>query len=168
MIVLASDRLWLKPVQLDQFEQFYQILTDQYVRHYLCDQKVIPRSEAMAMLHQSLELFAQFGFGIWGLELKTCGSVIGFAGLWYFFGEPQPQLIYALLPAWTRQGLATEAAQAVINYSFDLLGFAYLVASCDRANLDSARLAQRLGMTFTAERLIEQQPIKFFTIHRSN
>ncbi|WP_394336181.1 hypothetical protein [Adhaeribacter arboris] len=38
---------------------------------------------------------------------------MGFAGLWFFFEEDQPHLLYGLLPEYTKSGLATEAARAV-------------------------------------------------------
>ena len=155
--------MWLKPLQIEQFEQFYQIVAT-HTR--------MSRLEVRTILQQSVELFRQFGFGIWGLELKTCGTMVGFAGLWYFGDQAQPQLVYGLLPAWTKQGLATEGARAVLDYSFDVLRFDYLVASCDRANLDSGRVAIRLGMELTAasmiDRQINQQGLNFFTICRSN
>ena len=35
---------------------------------------------------------------------------IGMVGLWEFFDEPQPQLLYALLPEHTGKGIADEAS----------------------------------------------------------
>lgn len=86
--------------------------------------------------------------------------------MWYFFAENQPQLAYALLPKVTKQGYATEAATRILNYCFDELGYDYLIASCDRSNLESQQLARRLGMKQTEERLINGKPTVLFRIDK--
>ena len=63
--------------------------------------------------------------------LKETNEVIGYTGLWYFFNEKQPQLIYALLKQFTKRGYALEASKAIIQYSFNTLGFQYLIAATD-------------------------------------
>jgi [ribosomal protein S5]-alanine N-acetyltransferase len=166
MSILETARLWLKPTQENDLITFHRILSDPFVRQYLCDDQVFTWQKAVEMLTESLSLFAQERFGLWLIELKSSVNhnpeIIGFAGLWYFFGEPQPQLVYALLPQSTKQGFATEAAEAVISYCFESLGFSYLIACCDRPNLDSQRLAVRLGMAEVDQRVIDGKLIVFF------
>jgi len=58
--------------------------------------------------------------------LKNENTYAGFAGLWSFFGEDQPQLLYALAPNEIKKGYAAEASKAVINYAFNKLKFKYL------------------------------------------
>jgi [ribosomal protein S5]-alanine N-acetyltransferase len=176
MCVLETTRLRLKPTQANDLEIFYRILVDPFVRRYLCDDRAFSREKAVEMLNENLSLFMQERFGLWLIELKavinqnaeTKREVIGFTGLWYFFGEPQPQLVYALLPELIGQGFATEAAQAVIGYCFENLGFSYLIASCDYLNLDSQKLAFRLGMVEVEIREIDNQSIVFFLAQNPN
>ena len=40
---LETARLGLKPVKSSDFEVFYNILTDGFVRKYLCDDEILPR-----------------------------------------------------------------------------------------------------------------------------
>ncbi len=88
-------------------------------------------------------------------------------GLWYFFEEEQPQLVYALLPEATQKGYATEASLKILEYCFHELGYEYLVASCDRPNVESLKLAQRLGMSEVAQRHIDDKPVVFFKIENN-
>lgn len=55
------------------------------------------------------------GWGLWKLQLKKEDIYAGFAGLWSFFGEEQPQSLYALLPNEIKKGYAAEVSKAVIN-----------------------------------------------------
>ena len=57
--------------------------------------------------------FEEKRFGLWFVETKNEKEVIGLVGLWYFFEENQPQLVYALLPKATKKGYASEAAAKI-------------------------------------------------------
>jgi ribosomal-protein-alanine N-acetyltransferase len=71
-----------------------------------------------------------------------------------------------LLPTATKKGYATEAATKIIEYCFDELGFEYVVASCDRPNIESQKVAERLGMKQVEERIMNGNPILFFRIDK--
>jgi [ribosomal protein S5]-alanine N-acetyltransferase len=120
------------------------------------------------MLQESLRLFKEEKFGLWLIETKNKAEIIGFVSLWYFFAENQPQLAYALIPKATKQGYATEAAQRILDYCFNELDYDYVIASCDRPNLESQQVALRLGMKQTEERIINELPTLFFRIDKLN
>lgn len=157
---IETQRLLLKPVSENDFEPLHKILTNSFVRKYLCDDKVFSQQQTAEMLVENTKLFAEEKFGLWFVEKKNTREIIGFVGLWYFFAEKQPQLMYALLPQGTKQGYGFEAATAIVDYGFHQLGYQYLLASCDRPNLDSQKLAQRLGM----KKVKEEKDTLFFWI----
>ena len=64
------------------------------------------------------------------------------------------------------ESYATEVSTKILEYGFDELGFDYLVASCDRPNIESHKLAERLGMKQVEERTIDGNPILFFRIDK--
>jgi [ribosomal protein S5]-alanine N-acetyltransferase len=171
-LVLETSRLILKPILITDLPIFHHILTDPYVRKYLCDNLIFSQQQTAEMIAESQKLFASENLGLWLLETKNKvkqvksdrldREIMGFVGLWYFFNENQPQLAYALLPEATKKGYATEAATKIIEYCFDRLSYDYLVASSDKPNLESHQLAARLGMKQVAEKHIDGNPILFF------
>lgn len=165
-LILETSRLKLKPILASEMNILHDILVDPYVRRYLCDDQIFSVQQTSEMLQKSLKLFQEEKLGLWLIETKNNLEIIGFVGLWYFFAENQPQLAYALLPKVTKQGYATEAATRILNYCFDELGYDYLIASCDRSNLESQQLARRLGMKQTEERLINGKPTVLFRIDK--
>jgi [ribosomal protein S5]-alanine N-acetyltransferase len=177
-LVLETPRLILKPISTTDFAILQHILTDPYVRKYLCDDRIFSQQQIEEMLVESQKLFASEKLGLWLIETKKKvkpvksdrlnSGIIGFVGLWYFFAENQPQLIYALLPEVTKKGYATEAATKIMEYCFERLGYDYLVASSDKPNLESHRLAARLGMKQVAEKNVDGNPILFFKIQKSS
>lgn len=49
------------------------------------------------------------------------------------------------------RGYASEAAHAVMNYSFSTLGLHRIIATCDPRNVPSVRIMEKLGMRREAE-----------------
>jgi [ribosomal protein S5]-alanine N-acetyltransferase len=145
----------------------HRIFADSYVRKYLCDDTIFSLQQVEEMLNQSIKHFEEEKFGLWFIRVGSDSEVVGFVGLWYFFDEEQPQLIYALLPEATKNGYATEAANRILEYCFDELGYEYVVASCDQPNLESQKVAERLGMRKIDERSVDGNPIVFFRIDKS-
>lgn len=165
-LIFETQRLRLKPIEPSDRQTLHGIFIDPFVRKYLCDDRIWSMEQIDEMLTENKMFLQEQKWGLWSIEIKGDRDIIGFAGLWYFFEEQQPQLVYALLRDATGRGYATEAARAIIEYSFDELGYTYLVASTDRPNLKSQQVAERLGMRKVEERTLEDKPIVFFKLER--
>lgn len=180
-LLLSTSRLLLSPFQSNpvDLEVFHSINTDRFVRRFLWDDESIDRQTAAQILRHNQQLLERDGYGLWKISMiattpaTSKGSeeqgIMGYAGLWHFFDdEPQPQLVYALLPPFTRQGYAVEAAQAVINYSFTQLDYDYLIAATDVANVASQNVAKKLGMKQVETTDKQGKPTAFFRIDRES
>ena len=167
-MILTTERLILEPFSEDNFKKIYSVFTDEYVRRYLCDNKVLPKDQVLTFFDTSKETFKEKQFGLWAIKTKAPEEIIGFTGLFHFFDENQPQLLYALLPNYTGLGYATEASLKVIDYAFNQLKFTYLDASCDKPNKASHKTALNLGMKKIREELINDQETTFYRIHKPN
>ena len=162
-----TERLLLTPVTLADLSDLHTLLTDQAVRKFLFDDQEIPVSQTDEILHRVLDTFREKGYGLWFCRRKSTDERGGIVGLFDFFSEDQPQLLYALLPAWQGQGFATEASRSIIQYAFDELEYAYLTASCDAPNVKSIAVMERLGMRRFEEKLIEGKPLMFYQLDRT-
>ncbi len=165
-MMLKTRRLVLCPILERELNTLHGILVDSHVRKYLCDDTIFSLEQVEEMLKQSVKHFEEERFGLWLIREKDGSEAVGFVGLWNFFDEEQPQLIYALLPVALKKGYATEAADKIIEYCFDELGYEYVTASCDAPNLGSHKVIERLGMTKTKEKTIEGKPILFFWLKK--
>lgn len=142
-----SSRIDLQPVTSADAEELFAIFRDAAVRRYLLDDREVSEEWVRAEIAASAERFASIGVGLWAIRLRATARIIGFVGFREFFDPPQLQLLYALLPQFWKQGLATEAATVACAYAFDELGFAAICAATDVPNEDSAQVLQRLGMS---------------------
>lgn len=165
-LVFETQRLRLKPILESELNTLHSIFINPYVKKYLCDDKVLSLQQVEEMLIESQRLFDERKFGLWFIETKDEKEIIGFVGLWYFFGEGQPQLAYALLPEATKKGYATEAATRILKYCFNELGYQYLLASCDQPNLESRKVAERIGMREVEKKIVNGNSILFFRVEK--
>jgi RimJ/RimL family protein N-acetyltransferase len=90
----------------------------------------------------------RYGYGLWAVILKANGVLIGNCGLTHIDvdGAPEIELGYDLRSDYWGQGLATEAASAVRDHAFGVLGIARLVSLIRRGNRASQRVAEKAGM----------------------
>ena len=69
----------------------------------------------------NLRNYQQHGFGLWSLERKSSGALIGDCGLTYqdVEGRQELEIGYHVHHAMRRNGYATEAASACLDYAFE-------------------------------------------------
>lgn len=162
--VFETGRLKLVPFDTADINLLHQTLTDPFVRKYLMDDEVITFEKAAAFIGINERCFTDGGWGLWKIFVKAENVFAGIAGLWCFFGEQQPQLLYALLPDQTKQGYAIEASKAIIDYAFNGLQFKYLNASCDTPNAASREVCKKLNMKEAGEAEINSHMTTFYRL----
>lgn len=161
---LNTDRLRLTPFDFTDADLLHRTFTDPFVRKYLWDDEKISLEQAREIHKKSMEHFARDGWGLWKILVQPDETFAGFAGLWIFFDEKQPQLPYGVLPEKAKLGYATEAARAVTNFAFETLGFKYLIASCDAVHGDSRRVCDRLGMQLVGDKVSDGKLLAHYRI----
>ena len=88
------------------------------------------------------------GLGYWSLSMRS--DPHGFLG-WVLMAPedlkgPEVEIGWRLVTAARGQGLATEAARAMVGYGFDRLDLPCVIADMYRANSGSMGVARKLGM----------------------
>jgi ribosomal-protein-alanine N-acetyltransferase len=84
----------------------------------------------------------------WRIIPKAVDRVVGIAG--FIRWEPDRrcgEIGFGVVRAASGQGLMTEACRAVIDYGFAEMGLTRIEARCQLANLASARVLEKIGMT---------------------
>lgn len=165
-LMLSSKRLVLKPLTLEDTSLFLDMNQTAFVRKYLWDDQVINEDTAIEILQENERLMQESRYGLWKILLADDLSFVGYVGLWFFFDESQPQLLYALAENFSGKGYAGEASQRIIDYCFQELDFTYLTAATDEVHVASQRVAQKLGMKKIESRIEDGKPTVFFRIDK--
>jgi len=91
--------------------------------------------------------------GLWATIHKPSGQFIGRCGLipWMIDGVFEVEVAYMIDKRYWRQGLGSEAAQALVRYGFDTLHLSRIIALTDPAHTASINTARKAGLAFERE-----------------
>ncbi|MCG7494515.1 GNAT family N-acetyltransferase [Thalassobius sp. Cn5-15] len=85
------------------------------------------------------------GYGMWVIYDRDSGKALGMAGGWKPAKWPEAELAWIIWPEVAGRGYALEATHAVRDYLYAEMSWNSAVSYIDPKNLDSIRLAERLG-----------------------
>ena len=88
------------------------------------------------------------GYGMWMIHDKATDETYGMAGGWMPAQWPEREIAWIIWPDKAGHGYALEAVHAARKYFYAQLGWEGAVSYLDPKNLDSIRLAERLGAKY--------------------
>jgi RimJ/RimL family protein N-acetyltransferase len=117
------------------------------------------RSEADAAEYIAERYTSHYTAHGYGIYLVEAGGVpIGTCGFVRREGLPAPDLGYAYLAAYARQGYGREAGEAMLRYGRETLGLGEIVAFIRPGNIASASLLRNLGFVDEGEIVVPGYP----------
>jgi RimJ/RimL family protein N-acetyltransferase len=164
--VLETTRLQLRPCQIEDIQLVHTLWTNDRIRYFLFDNRVISSDEARSHIEDSLANFEQYGYGLWLVFVRDIDRFVGFAGF-LPSEEGTPSLIYGVHPDRWGYGYATEAASAVLSYALEKLALPKVRADVDEPNIASVRVLEKLGMRRTGREVVNGHPLLYFEKLRS-
>lgn len=105
------------------------------------------REGSRAWIERQIERYEHDGFGLFAIEDRATGEVIGDCGptVQQADGERYVELGWHVLAARQRQGIATEAGAACRDAAFAALEEPFLISLIRPENVPSRRVAEKLG-----------------------
>ncbi len=149
-IVLETGRLLLRPWRVVEAAVLRELWTERDSRvppHRRIDAAGRP---TLADLEDSIRRSRPSSIGLLAVERKEAGDIIGYCGLVDSARAPrgEPELAFELLRRVWRQGYATEASLAVVDWARSS-GFERLWASVWDWNTASRQVLAKVGFTET-------------------
>jgi RimJ/RimL family protein N-acetyltransferase len=150
LLTLETDRLILRRWRTEDLAPFAAINADPDVMAWMGSGPMSIQDSVVYMTRHD-SFFDTHGFGMWAVERKTDGALIGTAGL-RRFERPRHPLGSCIEAAWRfarevwGQGYATEAARAAFLDGFNRCGIRTITSWAPVANLRSQGVMQRIGM----------------------
>ena len=108
------------------------------------------RAQVESILANQRAQAAEAGFTLWWWRDRSTGELVGYVGLNRdeVEGEPVVEVGWSIAPARWGDGLAPEAAQAVLAWGFERCGLERIVSFTLPDNQRSRRVMEKIGMTF--------------------
>jgi [ribosomal protein S5]-alanine N-acetyltransferase len=149
MQTLETERLRLRPFTTDDAPFVLTLLNEPSFLRFIGDKKVRNLEDARQyLLTGPIASYNIHGFGIMLVELKDTNIPIGMCGLIKREDLPAPDIGFAFIPDYWRQGFAFEAATAVMNDARERLKLTNVLAIVNPDNDSSIKLLERLGLRF--------------------
>lgn len=148
MRILQSERMNLREMNENDADNLMEIFGDPVAMRYY--PSTFPREIAIKWIALNRSYYEKYGCGMWMCELKETGGFVGQCGIvpQTVDGVAEMEIGYLFVPKHWRRGLATEAALAVRDFGFYVLGFERLIATIYHTNAPSVKIAERIGMKF--------------------
>lgn len=153
MLILQTPRLALRHLVREDLESLFALYRDPEMRRYFPD-GTRTREETQAELEMFLHGHpVRPELGLWATVARPAHTFLGRCGLlpWQIEGQPEVELAFLIDKSRWREGLATEAALAIVEYARSKLRLRRLICLITPGNSASVRVAEKVGMSFERE-----------------
>ena len=147
MQILETSRLTLRYITSRDAEALMPILGDPEVMRFSIIGVHSPK-QIKQFIEQRLLSYLERGFGLYALVHRQNQELIGYCGFFIQSIDQQREVEigYRLAKKYWGQGLATEAAKAVLEYGQQRFNFKRFICLIEPENVRSIRVATKLGM----------------------
>ena len=169
MHILETERLVLRKINDDDFEELYRMNSDPLIMKYVGDGSTRDRNQMVKELEMLTSLYTRRpGLGIWATVLKENGTFIGASGLAPYDNTSEIELGYRILKEHWNMGYATEASVGILNYAFHILLLDKVVSSAHVDNIASRRVMEKVGMKHIDNRMHYSCMQAYYEVHRNS
>lgn len=146
---LETARLTLRRFTLDDAAFALRLVNEPSFIANIGDKGVRSLDDARRYLSEGpLAMYGKYGYGLWHAALREGGTAVGMCGLLKRDILPDVDVGYAYLPEFWGQGLAFEAAQAVLRHGAGKFGLRRIIGVVSEGNHGSIRVLEKLGLRF--------------------
>ncbi len=145
-IPIETERLIIRYVSSSDAYDMYEYSSLEEVCRYLLWSPHINMAATEGYIEFLEKRYLRGLYGDWAVELKENGKMIGTCGFANIDSESKIcEIGYVLSPFYRGKGYMTEAVNAVLEMSFELLGMEKAKLRIIKENEPSIRLAERVG-----------------------
>ncbi|MCW0233544.1 MAG: GNAT family N-acetyltransferase [Ferrovibrio sp.] len=145
MVQLETARLILRPPAKEDFDAWSHWAADEEAMKHLGG--VLPPAAVWRSIRIMAGNWALDGYSMFSVIEKATGRWIGRLGPWQPHDWPGTEVGWGLVREAWGKGYATEGATATIDWAFDHLGWTEVIHTIVPENVNSQKVAQRLGST---------------------
>ncbi|MCA9779549.1 MAG: GNAT family N-acetyltransferase [Candidatus Eremiobacteraeota bacterium] len=145
-MIAETERVRLRKATIEDAPFLRRLMNSPGWLRYIGDRQIKTDADAEAYVRNSLlESYRKHGFGLYVVEHSEQSCPIGICGLLKRDHLDAPDLGFATLPEYERQGLTSEAVRAVLKHAQEDCEIAELLAIVLEENQPSRNLLSRFG-----------------------
>lgn len=152
--ILDTERCSVREITPADVDRLYEIYADPQITKYM-ENLYENREDEIAYTEEYIRChYGFYDFGMWIVEDRETGLVIGRAGFDMRQGYEDPELGFMICTEYQNKGYATEVCRALLSYGKEKLGFEQIGSFTDPSNQASVRLLLKLGFIFRKEEMV--------------
>lgn len=161
---IETKRLLLRRFTINDVNALTKILSDPEVMHFSTQGPMDKQETWNFIENKILKNYKKDGFSFRAVIHKADNKLIGFCGLSMLEleGKEYIEIGYRFAKEYWGKGLATEAAQAIVNYAKNVLHLPKIYAIVDPANIASVRVLEKIGMQFVRKANFKDLEVNFY------
>jgi RimJ/RimL family protein N-acetyltransferase len=141
--VIETARLTIRRIVPGDAAALHAVYGDAEAMRWVGDGQPLSFERCEEWVKVSQKNYAARGYGMFALEDRATGAIVGFAGLVHPGGQADPELKYALARGEWGRGYATEAARALLDA---FVPATRVIATAAPENLASHRVLEKAGL----------------------
>jgi RimJ/RimL family protein N-acetyltransferase len=170
VIQLETERLVLRQPRIDDAPDLLDAFADPEVVRYISSGVTRTLAEVEVGIVEWLDRWERWGLGFCSVERKADRRVLGRVGFvrWDLetseAGGKETELGWLLAREHWGRGYATEAATALRDWALAEKGLARLISLIRHENVQSIRVAERLGERYEREVMFKGHPTRLYSL----
>ena len=144
--VFETERLLVRRWRDADIAELQAVYGDAEAMKWVGDGRAITAAECDKWLIVTRRNYAERGYGMYAVELKSASYVVGFCGLVHPDGSADAEVKYAYRREVWGQGLATEALVGLLRYGTTALRLRRMLATTAPDNVASHAVLSKAGM----------------------
>ncbi|MGV3696376.1 GNAT family N-acetyltransferase [Flavobacterium sp.] len=165
-LVLETQRCYLRELNVDDAQSFYDLNADPEVVRYTGDKPFETVQEAKSFLENYFQ-YQLYGYGRWAVIDKKTNAFIGWCGLKYSADLDEVDLGYRFFRKYWNLGYATETAKACIDFGFNNLNLHKIIGRAMVDNVGSIRVLEKTGMEYVGKFDCDSHPGVLYKIEKT-
>ena len=114
---ITTERLHLRPFTLEDTSTMHQIINGKDVLKYFPGSKTVTEAQVQRMIERTRIHWQEKGFGVWAIELRITGALLGRCGLQHLDETDEVEIDFICSREYWGNGFATEAGRASLQRS---------------------------------------------------
>ncbi|MEM9419687.1 MAG: GNAT family N-acetyltransferase [Planctomycetota bacterium] len=148
---IETERTLLRPYRLSDLDEAFLVVGDAETMSFY--PQPYTRDQVRQIIEKNIRTYQEAGYGLFAVRDKKIGCFLGDCGITVQIidGREELEVGYRIGKEYWGQGIAPEAAKAMIRYGFETLGLEKLYSYMAKDHHQSRRTAEKTGMTLEKE-----------------
>ncbi len=145
---LQTVQVTLRPWNLEDAPRLLEIMQEAEIFKYFPPSTPPTLEKAERYISHQLSHWQKYGYGHWAVTTPAEGQVVGWDGLEFLPETQETEVAYLLSRSARGKGIATEAAQAAVDFGFRSAGLASIIGLVHPENGPSLRVLEKSGLRY--------------------